>query len=241
MEFVFRKLFLNRKWELTSISLIYRYNPTPQALPVGVVAPSNYRSTVPYTATLNATIDAIEEINTISSPTHNLNITSSTPKQALVQFNTTQQALDRDLVIEIELQSNPENYVEVEETSPGKYTAMYAFVPHFKPRANVNSELIFVVDCSGSMTGKKCWTPNEPCAFFYGSSQTARISIFTVSAAISDRSSPRAWCTTQGPSPKPGTIPTSRTRRMEARRSYHHSEQYSANRPNLDLVGKSLC
>ena len=136
---------------------------------------------------------AIEEINTVSSPTHNLNITSSTPKQALVQFNTTQQALDRDLVIEIELKSNPENYVEVEETSPGKYTAMYAFVPHFKPRATVNSELIFVVDCSGSMTGKKMLDRQTSHAHFSTEHpKTARISISTVSAAISGRSSPRA-------------------------------------------------
>ena len=91
----------------------------------------------------------MDNIQTVMSPTHQLSVTQPSPKEASIQFSAKQRPLDRDLVIEIELKNNPQSYVEVEETAPGEYTAMYAFTPHFEPGKSVNSELIFVVDCSG--------------------------------------------------------------------------------------------
>ncbi|OWA55145.1 putative von Willebrand factor A domain-containing protein 5A [Hypsibius exemplaris] len=135
-------------------SLYPRYDPTPKLQKTGVVAPETFQSTVPYKATLSGHIQAVDTIENITSPTHPLLVSTVGPKEASVTFNGTQQALDKDLVIEVELKKNPQSYVEVEETSPGVYTAMYAFVPSFKPdNSGINSELIFVVDCSGSMSG----------------------------------------------------------------------------------------
>ncbi|OQV19139.1 von Willebrand factor A domain-containing protein [Hypsibius exemplaris] len=134
-------------------SLYPRYDPTPKLQKTGVVAPETFQSTVSYKATLSGHIQAVDTIENITSPTHPLSVTTVGPKEASVTFNGTQQALDKDLVIEVELKKNPQSYVEVEETSPGVYTAMYAFVPSFKPdNSGINSELIFVVDCSGSMS-----------------------------------------------------------------------------------------
>ena len=135
----------------------FRYNPTPKAPQTGAVAPENYRTTVPYYATLAGHIAAIATIKSVSSGTHSLNVTNLGPKEAFIRFNSPQQALDRDLQVDIELTNNPVSYVEVEQSSStGDYTAMYAFVPHFKPEKSyaVNTELIFVVDCSGSMSAE---------------------------------------------------------------------------------------
>ncbi|OWA51236.1 putative von Willebrand factor A domain-containing protein [Hypsibius exemplaris] len=73
------------------------------------------------------------------------------PKEASFKFSKTQEPLDRDLVIELEIKQNPQQHVEVEESSPGKYVAMLSFVPQFKASAQAKTEIIFVVDCSGSM------------------------------------------------------------------------------------------
>ena len=135
----------------------HRYNPTPQVPQTGAVAPEKYRPTVPYYATLAGRIAAVSTIQNVTSATHPLNVTTLGPKEAKIEFKIAQQALDRDLVVDNDLQTNPENSIEVEQSPvTGEYTAMYAFVPHFKPEKSyaINTELIFVVDCSGSMSAE---------------------------------------------------------------------------------------
>ena len=134
-------------------SLSPRYNPNPSASTGGVVPPEKYQNTVPYFATLKGTIHAIEAINSVTSPTHPLAVTLVDPKIVSVEFGAKQQPLDRDFILEIEVKNNPQHHVEVEMTEPGKYAAVYAFIPHESTgtAAAINSELIFLVDCSGSM------------------------------------------------------------------------------------------
>ena len=134
-------------------SLSPRYNPNPSVSTGGVVPPETYQNTVPYFATLKGTIHAIEVVNSVTSPTHPLAVTLIDPKTVSVEFGAKQQPLDRDFILEIEVKNNPQHHVEVEMTEPGKYAAVYAFIPHESTgtAAAINSELIFLVDCSGSM------------------------------------------------------------------------------------------
>ena len=106
---------------------------------------------MPYSATLSGHIAARDEIQLVMSPSHPLAVTQPSPKEASIAFSGKQAPLDRDLVIEIEVKDNSKNYIEVEETAPGEYTAMYSFVPNFAlgNKTVVNTELYFVVDCSG--------------------------------------------------------------------------------------------
>ncbi|OQV22972.1 von Willebrand factor A domain-containing protein 5A [Hypsibius exemplaris] len=138
------------------MSLSPRYKPNSSTLSTGVVPPETYQSTVPYFATLSGTIQAISVISSVTSPTHPLAVTLLGPQTVSVAFGANQQLLDRDLVIEIEVKSNPEHHVEIERIGQDKYAAMYAFIPRATAEAKkfVNTELIFLVDCSGSMEGE---------------------------------------------------------------------------------------
>ncbi|GAV08173.1 hypothetical protein RvY_17904 [Ramazzottius varieornatus] len=134
------------------MSLSPRYNPHPNGSARSVAPPEVYHSSVPYSATLKAHITVNSTIKSVTSPSHPLSVSIQNPQAVGLSFGASQQPLDRDLIIMIEVQSNPEVHVEVEETSAGQYTAMCSFVPHFEPEeCTVQSELIFLVDCSGSM------------------------------------------------------------------------------------------
>ena len=135
------------------MSLSPRYNPhSADSQQNSVAPPEVYQSSVPYSATLKASIVANDVIKSVTSPTHPLSVTIQSPKEVKLTFGAAQQPLDRDLVILIETQSNPEVHIKVERLGLGQYIAMCSFVPHFEPEeSSVKSELIFLVDCSGSM------------------------------------------------------------------------------------------
>ncbi|OWA52877.1 putative von Willebrand factor A domain-containing protein 5A [Hypsibius exemplaris] len=132
------------------MSLSPRYNPNPGASAGGVVPPEKYQATVPYLATLLGTINAVGVISSVNSPTHPLAVTLVGPQTVSVTFGANQQPLDRDLVIEIEVKTNPQYHVEVERIGENTYAAMYAFIPKATTDTgnNINTELIFLVDCS---------------------------------------------------------------------------------------------
>ncbi|OWA53889.1 putative von Willebrand factor A domain-containing protein 5A, partial [Hypsibius exemplaris] len=136
------------------MALAPRYTPSRQGSSgtVGdIAAPGKFETSVTYSATLTGHVAAVAPIESISSPTHPVSAIMGGPKEASFKFSKTQEPLDRDLVIELEIKQNPQQHVEVEESSPGKYVAMLSFVPQFKASAQAKTEIIFVVDCSGSM------------------------------------------------------------------------------------------
>ncbi|GAU89685.1 hypothetical protein RvY_02204 [Ramazzottius varieornatus] len=132
------------------MSLSPRYTPRTEVSSSSSV-PEKYQENVPYMATLNARIKAREAIQSVTSPTHPLSVTIESLEKVALTFGAAQEPLNKDLIIEIEVKKNPLYHVQVEQTSPGSYAAMYSVVPHFESNHTVNAEIIFVVDCSGSM------------------------------------------------------------------------------------------
>ena len=138
------------------MSLAPRYTPPSEASSSDTSAsvlpiPDNYEDSVPYFATLNADIEAFEAIQSVTSPTHPISVKISSPEKVTVTFGAAQAPLDKDLVIEVEVKKNPQFHVEVEKISGGKFIAMYSLMPHFESNATVNTEIIFLMDCSDSM------------------------------------------------------------------------------------------
>ncbi|XP_055344115.1 von Willebrand factor A domain-containing protein 5A-like [Paramacrobiotus metropolitanus] len=141
---------------LIPMALFPRYNPNPESTSGTTAPPEKYAATVSYKATLDAKIETLDIVKSVSSVSHPIAVNITGERSVQVTFGAQQQPVDRDLVIDIEIQNNPQHYVFVERVDGDQYVGMYAFVPQFeKDDQKVQSELVFVVDCSGSMEGDK--------------------------------------------------------------------------------------
>ncbi|XP_055344229.1 von Willebrand factor A domain-containing protein 5A-like [Paramacrobiotus metropolitanus] len=141
---------------LIPMSLFPRYNPNPESTVGTTAPPEKYAATVSYKAALDAKIETLGKVKSVSSVSHPIAVIVIGDKSVQVTFGTQQQPVDRDLVIDIELQNNPQHHVFVERVDGDQYVGMYSFIPEFeKGDHKVQSELIFLVDCSGSMGGDR--------------------------------------------------------------------------------------
>ncbi|OQV25282.1 von Willebrand factor A domain-containing protein 5A [Hypsibius exemplaris] len=134
-------------------SLSPRYSPAGIAQQGGVAPPNVYNHSVTYSATLTGHITAIDTIQSVASPSHPLAVSPIDSKTVAIAFAGAAEPLNRDLIIDVEIKNNPQYHIEVEKVSRNKYAAMYAYVPKLIPTNKIQSELIFLVDCSGSMQG----------------------------------------------------------------------------------------
>ncbi|XP_055343969.1 von Willebrand factor A domain-containing protein 5A-like [Paramacrobiotus metropolitanus] len=143
---------------LIPMALFPRYNPNPAGVLDLTAAPEKYAATVSYKATLDAKIETLDKVKSVSSVSHPIAVSIIEHKSVKVTFGAQQQPVDRDLVIDIEIQNNPQHYVFVERVDGDQFVGMYSFVPQLETDSQKvlsELELVFVVDCSGSMEGDK--------------------------------------------------------------------------------------
>lgn len=105
---------------------------------------------VPYGLDLRVRLEMPSPIRGLESPSHPLAIEID-GASATVRLGERRTALDRDFVLLVKLQEPHEPRARVEERD-GEAVAMVAFQPRFETRESA-SEVIFVVDRSGSMGG----------------------------------------------------------------------------------------
>ncbi len=105
---------------------------------------------VPYGLELTVRLEMPSGIRGLESPSHPLAIEIDGPS-ATVRLGERRTALDRDFVLLVRLQQPHQPRAWLEERS-GEMVAMVAFQPRFENR-ECPSEVIFVVDRSGSMGG----------------------------------------------------------------------------------------
>ena len=109
------------------------------------------------------------EITTIQSPSHLL--TPSTRKrvmdyyQATVGLSGVTTDMDRDIIVYIESEEPNKPKVLIEKKEDGSSLAMLSFVPEFK-LADHQVEAVFLVDCSGSMSGQSISLAKEALQVF---------------------------------------------------------------------------
>ncbi|CAM4953475.1 unnamed protein product [Rotaria socialis] len=128
-----------------------RYDPGKGSISSSANMNYSYVHSTLYTIAFNCRIENIgQQIARINSTSHPIEVDQSQTDAYLVTFTQENTYLDRDILLDIELQSKHESSIIAVESG----AVMAAFIPtdnNFCQSAISNNEFIFVVDCSGSM------------------------------------------------------------------------------------------
>ncbi len=107
--------------------------------------------TVPYGLTLTVEIDA-EGIESLDSPSHPVR-THLRAGGATVELSSREAALDRDFVLLVETTEPHHPAARVAREEDGTRVCQLTFFPELTDELNHGSEVLFLLDCSGSMLG----------------------------------------------------------------------------------------
>jgi Ca-activated chloride channel family protein len=107
---------------------------------------------VPYGLTLGVDIQGTE-LARVESPSHPIRTTLS-GDGARVELSQEDVALDRDFVLLVERRQPQQPEVRVAREPDGRRVAMLSFMPAWNVSAEQGHEVLFVLDCSGSMEGE---------------------------------------------------------------------------------------
>jgi hypothetical protein len=107
--------------------------------------------TVPYGLDLTVRIEMGSEIRSVESPSHPVRLELD-GRRATVSLGGRETALDRDFVLHVKVAEAHVPRAWVETDLRGRRAALVAFQPRFESE-DTPSELIFIVDRSGSMQG----------------------------------------------------------------------------------------
>jgi len=134
-----------------------RYVPMTDGSPEALkIASLKHDFNSPVKMALSLDVMMQKEIVSVTSPSHKIEITNKSKEgeyfvtSAKFDGDTTQ--MDRDLIVFVKSEDPHEPRVMVEKDEEDSHVAMLTFVPDFK-LAEHKMEAIFLVDCSGSMSG----------------------------------------------------------------------------------------
>ena len=134
-----------------------RYVPlsdgSPEALKIANIK-HDFNSPVKMSLLLDVMMQ--KEIVSVTSPSHQIEITNRNKVAEYfvtsAKFDGDTTRMDRDLIVFVKSEDPHEPRVMVEKDADDSHVAMLTFVPDFK-LAEQKMEAIFLVDCSGSMSG----------------------------------------------------------------------------------------
>jgi len=134
-----------------------RYVPmtdgSPEALKIASIK-HDFNSPVKMTLSLDVMMQ--KEIVSVTSTSHKIEITNKNKMAeyfvTTAKFDGDTTQMDRDLIVFVKSEDPHEPRVMVEKDEEDSHVAMLTFVPDFK-LAEHKMEAIFLVDCSGSMSG----------------------------------------------------------------------------------------
>ena len=110
----------------------------------------------PVKMTLSLDVMMQKEIVSVTSPSHKIEITNQNKMAeyfvTTAKFDGDTTQMDRDLIVFVKSEDSHKPRVMVEKDEEDSHVAMLTFVPDFK-LAEHKVEAIFLVDCSGSMSG----------------------------------------------------------------------------------------
>ena len=107
-------------------------------------------SEVPYYLNLTVNLSKLGEVISLESPSHPIKTKMNT-EGAQVELAQRHNTLDRDFILEFELESV--NHAYLVENQHGKFMSVLYQVPHNRDQKRVGREVIFMLDTSGSMEG----------------------------------------------------------------------------------------
>ncbi len=112
---------------------------------------------VPYGLAMEVKVALGQPVGSISSPSHAIVDNNDLDGGRLVTLAGGLTEMDRDIVLEINLEKDAQPQVQVDRRPDGETFAAVTFVPEFEVDEYdepVRSDVVFVVDCSGSMGGE---------------------------------------------------------------------------------------
>nr|CAH0110060.1 unnamed protein product [Daphnia galeata] len=129
--------------------------PTDKSSTAADLASIKYSTESHYKVDFNATVQMATAITGIRSPTHKIAVTHDAvnkPQHGTVKFDNVVTSMDRDLVVYIQVTEPNQPRLVLEKSPKGTAALMLSLVPSFK-LTEQKTELIFLVDRSGSMDG----------------------------------------------------------------------------------------
>ena len=108
---------------------------------------------VPYGLDFQAEIDLGRPLRSVESPTHPITVELLDGNRARVSLGARLAAMDRDLVLLVTPREAGQPQALVERDPRGGWAAQLSFAPLIEA-ASAPSEVVFVIDCSGSMEGQ---------------------------------------------------------------------------------------
>ncbi|HDR04560.1 MAG TPA: VWA domain-containing protein [Candidatus Marinimicrobia bacterium] len=143
-----------------------RYSPAGSDPIMTDIINPGWLTEAPYRFILNLKIDpkAIESIQSVS---HHIVQTALDNGEIAIHFQQEAVALDRDIVIDLKLSDeSKEGSCFIAKNESGRQFGVLRFMPQF-PESNKNhdeyqpADYIFIIDCSGSMTGSSIRTARQ--------------------------------------------------------------------------------
>eukprot|EP00762_Andalucia_godoyi_P002666 ANDGO_03272.mRNA.1 von Willebrand factor A domain-containing protein DDB_G0292028 len=136
-----------------------RYNPSAKGVTGPADTNAQYVSSTPYSLEFSCTVDGAGNVAAVSSPSHPMSTEIISSQKIQLSLSNKGTHLDRDLIVDVRMKVDNANRIGaqlfVESCQPGKETvAMLCLVPPVDDGKQVeaaDTELVFVVDCSGSM------------------------------------------------------------------------------------------
>ncbi|CAF3613170.1 unnamed protein product [Rotaria sp. Silwood1] len=131
-----------------------RYSPSHKSIASPGETQVKYAESVPYTIEFMCQVEKLDQhIASVSSPSHPIKIDCNNEDMLLVTLSQQDTALDRDIIVDIELSDIRSNTIAAIDNS----AVMISFIPNEQDcRRDLNNamnEFFFVIDCSGSMEG----------------------------------------------------------------------------------------
>ncbi|MEQ8894333.1 MAG: VIT and VWA domain-containing protein, partial [Sandaracinaceae bacterium] len=106
---------------------------------------------VPYGLSLSVDVQTAG-LRRVESPSHPVRATLR-DEGGLVELGQDETALDRDFVLLVETKAPHAPFAEVAREEDGRRVALVSFLPDLAPDPSRGHEVVFVLDCSGSMGG----------------------------------------------------------------------------------------
>jgi len=130
-----------------------RYAPADaDPIKIDVISPPTSLQ-VPYGLSLSVCIRNGAGITEVTSPSHKTKV-RQTEKDWEVALSDSETRLDRDFILEMRLKEPRAPFVRVQQHESGDRGVMLRLYPEFDQKEGTSpSEVIFLLDCSGSMSG----------------------------------------------------------------------------------------
>ncbi|EFK09617.1 von Willebrand factor type A domain protein [delta proteobacterium NaphS2] len=142
-----------------------RYIPDHQAededIPLDHRIHPPYARSVPYGMEMHLTLAAADKFSAIESPSHPIRIEQLSGRQTVISFSQESVLMDRDFILTLTFSEPGVSQVFLCRNNGATYVQMDFYMEHEEQNKSGNEDLLFVVDCSGSMQGDSIYEARQ--------------------------------------------------------------------------------